>query len=193
MPPSWSRGPVRFPFAAYEIVFPDEPDGETWVGAVGASGVRLSRVRNVATGRWVRLHAMCLTRGCKKASRATCNHHLYWHVRLTLGAWGRYPAPAKQKQHYVQYSRLMLFASQGLPCDPAGVEDYIVHHEQYVTMRVGLQRPRSVADDSDLDLLKWETRKEHGHEHFGVSSKKRPAASDSRTVKKKPAATPTPP
>lgn len=192
MPSSCSRGPVRFPFSAYELVLPDEAEGESWVAKADSSGCRLSRVRRVSTGKWVKLQAVCIARGCN--GQRSCSHKLYWHVRLTLGGWGNCPGPAKQTQRLVQYSRLMLFATKGLPCEPKDMNQYVVHHMNYAVMRVGKPDPRTVADDSNVDNMKWETRQEHGHEHFGISDKrmplpafaKRPAAA--KAVVKKPAA-----
>ena len=51
-------------------------------------------------------------------------------------------------------------------------------------MRVGLERPRRVADDSMLEGLQWESRKEHGHEHHGYSERKPRRAA----IRKRPAA-----
>ena len=192
MPPSCSQGPMRFPFAAYELVLPDEAEGESWVGKADPSGCRLSSVRRVSTRRWVKLQAVCIAHGCD--GKRSCSHKLYWHVRLTLGGWGNYPGPDKQTQRLVQYSRLVLFATKGLPCEPKDTNKYVVHHMNYVRMRVGKPDPRTVADDSDTDKIKWETRQEHGHEHFGISVKrmplpvfaKRPAAANA--IVKKPAA-----
>ena len=115
-------GPQKFPFAAYEVVLPDE--GESWIGAADRSGSRLSRVRRASTGRWVKLEALCTARGCQ-AQWPCCSHKLYWHVRLTLAGGDT------QRRHYVQYARLILFASQGLPCAPDSIEDYVVHHHGY--------------------------------------------------------------
>ena len=114
-------GLQKFPFAAYEVVFPDE--GESWVGAADRSGLRLSRVRRASTGRWVKLEALCIARGCQ-AQWQCCSHKLYWHVRLTLAGGD------VQRQRYVQYARLILFASEGLPCLPDKIEDYVVHHRR---------------------------------------------------------------
>ena len=162
------------------------------MGQADASGRRLSRVRRVSTKRWVKLQAVCIAHGCD--GKRSCSRKLYWHVRLTLGGWGDFPGPENQTQRLVQYSRLMLFATKGLPCEPKDVNKYVVHHMSYVFLRVGQPKKRTVADDSSVDKMKWETRQEHGHEHFGISVKrmplpafaKRPAAAS--VIVKRPAA-----
>ena len=65
-----------------------------------------------------------------------------------------------------------------------GARRRVVIYFGYVVLRVGLKRPRNGADDSMLEGLKWESRKEHGHEHHGYSERKMKRAA----IRRKPAA-----
>ena len=162
LPPASSSGEASFPFSGYEIVVPT--GDENWVPDANRRGKRMSRVKNVETGGFMTLNAQCTVSGCSKG-RATCNHTLYWHVQLQLDG--------ARERKWVPYSRLIMFASEGIPCKPELVADYVVHHDRYIWQRVGLPKKRMVGDDNG-DLA-WKSRAEHGHHHHG-HSRKRPAA-----------------
>jgi hypothetical protein len=125
LPPAWSSGKASFPFSGYDIVVPT--GDENWVPDADRRGKRLSRVRNIETGRYLNLNAQCTVSGCSKG-RSTCNHTLYWRVHLQLDG--------ARELKWVQYSRLIMFASEGIPCRPEKVADYVVHHESYTWQRL---------------------------------------------------------
>ena len=161
---------TRYPFAAYEIVPPKR--GETWVGGADrASGLGLSRVRRVGSSTFLTLNAQCAASGCSKYGKS-CTHKLYYHVHLEEST-----EADKRKRKWVQYARLILFATVGLPDSPEAMDQYIVHHETYSWQRVGLPKKRLLADDDGT--LQWQARRDHGHYHHGYSArtaKKRPAS-----------------
>eukprot|EP00969_Alexandrium_andersonii_P318496 14069205-Alexandrium_andersonii.AAC.1 len=170
--PLGSGQDLRFPFSGYEIVPPVARKGETWVGEPDrTSGSRLSRVRKVGHKNFLTLNAMCTASGCSKHA-ARCAHTLYYHVHLDEASGGD-----KRKQKWVQYARLVLFATEGLPAAPEAMCDHVVHHESYLWQRVGLPKKRKVADDAGH--LEWQSRADHGHHHHGHTqraTKKRPAS-----------------
>ena len=170
--PLGSGHDLRFPFGDYEIVPPMAKKGEAWVGdADPTSGSRLSRVRRVGRSNFLTLNARCTAKGCLK-SAAGCAHPLYYHVHLDEATAGD-----KRKQKWVQYGRLVLYATEGLPAVPEAMGNHVVHHESYLWQRVGLPKKRKVADDNGR--LEWQSRKDHGHHHHGHSERavrKRPAS-----------------